>query len=59
MNREIDAVQVTGDFEPERAAADADEAAFDWMFDSGRDYLEQIAAYKTYVKGADCEGAAA
>lgn len=51
MNREIDALEIVGDYEPERPAPLADDDAYGWLFDSSRDYLEQIAAYKAYVRG--------
>ena len=38
--------------EPQPTASDAD---YDWLFDSGRSYFEQIAAYKSYAKGEDPE----
>jgi hypothetical protein len=55
MNREIDQVEVDGNFEPEPPEPEADDGAYGWLFDSGREYLEQIAAYKAYVSGGDLE----
>ena len=37
-------------FEPERAEPDADDGAFRWLYDSGREYLDQIEAYKSYSR---------
>lgn len=52
MNREIGAVEIRGNFEPERPAPAADDSAFQWLFASKRGYLEQISAYKAYARGA-------
>jgi hypothetical protein len=40
-----------GDFsayEPANAQPNADDGAVKWLYDSGREYLDQIKAYKSY-----------
>ena len=53
MNRELAAMSIPDleGYEPDRAEPDADDKAFDWLFDSNRGYLEQIAVYKEYSRG--------
>ena len=38
MNREIDELEIEGDFEPERPESHADDRTYGWIFDSGMDY---------------------
>jgi hypothetical protein len=42
---------VPGEFEPDRPQPAANDGVYSWLFDSGRGYLEQIAAHKAYVRG--------
>ena len=53
MAEELEAITIPDleHYEPERGPADADDAAHDWLFDSVRDYLEQIDAYNRWKNG--------
>jgi len=58
MNLELAKLELSNieDFEPEQAEPAADDGAFQWLFDSDRDYLTQVSAYKAYLRGDHVNG---
>ena len=39
------------EYEPTTAEPNANDHAFEWLFDSNRGYLQEIAVYKEYSRG--------
>lgn len=49
MVEELKAIDIdTSAYAVEQYAPDVDENGADWLYDSGRDYVEQIAHYKAH-----------
>jgi hypothetical protein len=55
MNRELDELTVPDleQYEPQRPEPTASDLGFTWLLDTGRNYFDQIGAYKAYAQGGD------